>query len=152
MSSWAKTRQSINGTTTKAFIDIDMKNNIIAFNFEKALEGEPIFTRDGRAVTEWVYFKGVTTEWSIVAVVGGQVTSYTKNGRFSTTHKNPLDLVMKGPIIIEKWVNVYHFGDRLFLGVQFNSEEEAKWAYTTDNDCYTKEYLYIKTIKIDNQP
>ena len=124
-----------------------------AFDLEKALEGEPIFTRDGRLVTEWVYFKGVTTEWSIVAVVGGQVTSYTKHGRFSTTHKNPLDLVMKGQII-EKWMNVYHkIGDNpLYLGMHFDTEEEAKSAYTADKDCYNKEFIYIKTIKVDNQP
>ena len=121
------------------------------FNLQKATAGDAIYTRDGNEITEWHYFKSAKTDWVIFAVVKGQVTAYTKEGKFSTKDTDPLDLVMKAPIM-EKWVNVYHFGDRLFLGIQFNSEEEAKWAYTTDNDCYTKEYLYIKTIKIDNLP
>ena len=129
-----------------------MKTNIIPFSLQKALEGEPILTRDGRAVTEWHYFKSVTTEWSVFAVLDGQVTAYTKDGRFSTTHKNPLDLVMKGQMIIEEWINVYHYSGRLYLGNRFDSEMEAKDAYTNDKDCYKPEYLYIKTIKLDNQP
>jgi hypothetical protein len=125
------------------------------FNLQKAIAGDAIYTRDGNEVTEWHYYKSATTDWSIFAVVKGQVTAYTKEGRFNTsnspTKDNPLDLMMKAPII-EKWMNLYHKGDKLYLGMHFNTEEEAKWAYTTDNDCYKKEYLYIKTIKIDNLP
>jgi hypothetical protein len=126
------------------------------FNLQKAITGEPIFTRKGIAIQEWHYFESVTTtHWSVFAVVDGQVTAYTKEGRFnsseSPTKDSPLDLMMKAPII-EKWMNLYHKGDKLYLGMHFNTEEEAKWAYTTDNDCYKKEYLYIKTIKIDNLP
>jgi hypothetical protein len=126
-----------------------------SFDLNKAIAGEPIFTRDGRRVTEWHYFKGVMTEWSVFAMVNGQVNAYTKDGRFNPSHSptkdSPLDLVMKAPII-EKWINVYHKSDKLYLGMHFNTEGEAKWAYTTDADCYKKEYLYIKTIKIDSLP
>jgi hypothetical protein len=127
------------------------KNIMIQFNLKKALAGEPVFTRDGRQVTELHYFESATTEWVLFAVVKGEVTGYLKNGKYSPTHNSPKDLMMKAPII-EKWINVYHLGDKIFLGMQFDSEEEAKNAYTTDSDCYRKQFLYIKTIKVDNWP
>jgi len=126
-----------------------------SFDLNKAIAGEPIFTRSGLPVQEFHYFEEVTTEWSVFAVVDGTVNAYTKDGRFnpsqSPTKDSPLDLMMKRPFM-EKWINVYHRGDKLYLGRQFNTEVEAKWAYNTDADCYKKEYLYIKTIKIDSLP
>jgi hypothetical protein len=126
-------------------------NIMIEFNLKKALAGEPVFTRDGRQVTEFHYFESATSEWVLFAVVKGEVTAYTKNGKYSNTHKSPKDLMMKAPII-ETWINVYHLGNNIYLGMQFDSEEEAKNAYTTDSDCYKKQFLYIKTIKVDNLP
>lgn len=82
------------------------------FNLEKALAGESVITRDGKAVTQITKFDNVTiTPYSICGVVDGSLENWDTNGEYNATQdiENSLDLFMaeeKKSIWINVWKHV----------------------------------------------
>jgi hypothetical protein len=117
------------------------------FNLESALAGEPVITRDGREVTQLVYFKDVIQKDCVYGVIGNQLKCWSIDGKYF--HDNPnefgADLFMK-PKENAIWVNVYEssYGE-ILLGVNHKTEEEAIQCKGNDN-------FYIKTIRITDRP
>ena len=87
------------------------KLNLKPFYIQKAREGKPVCTRDGKKARILCYdLKG--TEYPIVAAVetrdrfAESIFGYDKNGRFDHDTENNNDLMML-PEKKEGWVNVY---------------------------------------------
>jgi hypothetical protein len=65
------------------------------FNLEKAVAGEKLVTRDGREVTEFVYFKTEKTDSPCCAIVGGAALWFGTNGTaFGKDNPKQYDLFM----------------------------------------------------------
>jgi hypothetical protein len=113
------------------------------FNLERALAGEPVITRNGKEVTQLVYFHDVIHKDCVYGVIGNQIKNWCIDGKFF--HDDPrefgADLFMK-PKENAIWVNVYKRGDgALVVGAfPFKSEAEAKEKSLGSN--------YLKTVKI----
>ena len=102
------------------------------FDLEKALAGEPVVTRDGRTVTEIHHFKTMRSdcEFSLFAVVDGDVKSYLPDGRWSSSGGNsPRDLFM-APVKRQAWTNVFETpsGAIFTSGGCYDSNEKAEKA------------------------
>lgn len=71
------------------------KNNLKPFNLEAALAGEPVVTRDGQEATQVTLFE-CSSEFPLIAVVNGEVYSFTKQGRhYNCGQPSSFDLFMK---------------------------------------------------------
>lgn len=112
------------------------------FNLEKALAGEPVLTRDGRAVTQLHKFN-IEKAYPLRAVLDGEVVAFAIDGASSLLGESSLDLFMAEP---ERWVNVY-WNDRhgIYNGAIYNSEEQAK---QEKKDGLLNSDIYQTTIKI----
>jgi hypothetical protein len=119
------------------------------FNLERALAGEPVITRDGKEVTQLVYFKDVINKDCVYGVLGNQITTWCIDGKFFHDDPNEFkaDLFMK-PKENAIWVNVYSKNSRIWTteGTDggFKTEQEAK--KDAQGDMY-----YIKTIRITDK-
>ena len=89
----------------------EKKLNLKTFDIQKAREGKPVCTRDGRKARILCYdLKGA--EYPIVAAVetrdrfAESIFGYDKNGRFDHDTENNNDLMML-PEKKEGWINVY---------------------------------------------
>lgn len=69
------------------------------FDLEKAQQGHPLITRDGRVATYITYVEGVVCP--VVILVGGTVTSYYPSGAFLSNYPSDLDLFMKAEELFE---------------------------------------------------
>lgn len=87
------------------------RKNMKKFNLEEALQGKPVVTRDGRKVSQLVHFKDVYEEYSVYAVLAGELEKYTKEGKFLESASGPhsYDLFMESAKR-EGWVNIYDTG------------------------------------------
>lgn len=81
-------------------------NNRIEFDYEKIKDGFKPVTRNGIYPTEVHRFETCTQSQAIIAVVNGQLKSYSDNGKWSTIKDDHLDLFLEPPVRIEWW-NVY---------------------------------------------
>ena len=63
------------------------------FDLEKAQQGHPLITRDGRDATYITYAEGATAP--VVVLVGTTVMTYSLNGKFFKNYPSDLDLFMK---------------------------------------------------------
>ena len=112
------------------------------FNLERALAGEPVITRNGKEVTQLVYFHDVTHKYCVYGVVGGQVKTWCIDGKFfyDDPWEGNADLFMK-PKENAIWVNVYKRSDgALVAGHYYDSEAKAKEKSLGRN--------YLKSVKI----
>ena len=108
----------------------ERKLNLKPFDIQKAREGKPVCTRDGRKAIILCYdFKGA--EYPIVAAVetrncfAESICGYDKNGRFDHDTENNNDLMML-PEKKEGWVNVYKGIDGVTLSqYPYTSKDEA---------------------------
>ena len=120
----------------------EKKLNLKPFDIQKAREGKPVCTRDGRKARILCYdLKGA--EYPIVAAVekrdsfAESVFSYDKNGRFDHNTENNNDLIM----LLEKkegWVNMYKNG---LLGTRVHDTKKEALDNASPKD-------YIATVKI----
>lgn len=103
------------------------------FDLEKALNGHPVVTRDGRKVTEIHYFKTVGRHYKLYGAVnepeyGDSVHSWTDQGIFQKGKESHLDLFLES---VQKtvYINVFRTLDhpRLYSGVH-ETEESARAA------------------------
>jgi len=113
------------------------------FNLERALAGEPVITRNGKEVTQLVYFHDVIHKDCVYGVIGNQIKNWCIDGKFFHDDPNEFgaDLFMK-PKENAIWVNVYKNKNGILYtnGADYSSEESAK----TSSD----KIGYLKTIKI----
>ena len=108
----------------------ERKLNLKPFDLQKAKEGKPVCTRDGRKARILCYdLKGA--EYPIVAAVetrncfAESICVYDKNGRFDHDTENNNDLMML-PEKKEGWVNVYKGFDGVTLSqYPYTSKDEA---------------------------
>ena len=108
----------------------EKKLNLKPFDIQKAREGKPVCTRDGRKARILCYdLKGA--EYPIVAAVetrncfAESICGYDKNGRFDHDTENNNDLMML-PEKKEGWVNVYKGIDGVTLSqYPYTSKDEA---------------------------
>lgn len=121
------------------------KLNLKPFDLQKAREGKPVYTRDGRKARivcfdrEFIY-KG--QNYCIVALIkdgpySESLYSYTEDGLFNPNKIHNNDLMML-PEKKEGWINVYA------LNTCYSSKEEAE--ANIDRD-YEDEY--VRTVKIN---
>jgi hypothetical protein len=118
---------------------------MIAFNLERALAGEPVITRDGKEVTQLVYFESID-DYRVYGVVDKRVKLWAIGGEFWKGGEGPLDLFMK-PKENAIWLNVYKDRDsgELFIGQAYKEESLAQRAI---NSTHAE---HIRTIKIDDK-
>ena len=74
------------------------------FDLTKALAGDPVVTRDGRPVTELCHFK-TTGGDSLAGVLGGCLSTWMENGRFSITGQDTRCDLFMAPKKRTVWVN-----------------------------------------------
>jgi hypothetical protein len=113
------------------------------FNLERALAGEPVITRNGKEVTQLVYFKDVIQKDCVYGVIGNQIKCWCIDGKFFHDDPNEFggDLFMK-PKENAIWVNLYKSTiGHIYLGEEFKTEKEAI-------DDAKGEPGFIRTIKI----
>ena len=120
------------------------KLNLKPFDLQKAKDGKPVCTRDGRKA-RIICFDLKNDEYPIVAAVGNDSSetlfSYTTNGEIADGIESDKDLMML-PEKKEGWVNVYKIGARLETGRNVHKTKEEAIKYL-DID---KEH--IATVKI----
>ena len=117
------------------------KSNLKPFDIQKAREGKPVCTRDGRKA-RIICFDLKNEEYPIVAAIGNDSSEtllcYTINGEIVRgNYKSDKDLMML-PEKKEGWVNIYR-------SQIYNTLERAKEAYK--RTC--NEDNYLQTIKIE---
>lgn len=116
----------------------EKKLNLKPFDLQKAREGKPVCTRDGRKA-RIICFNKKEKDFPIVALIEGPdgqeyAGSRTKDGRIAVKGESNGDLMM----LPEKkvgWINVYN-------KLIYNSEEDARDGITDDPD-------YVGTIKVE---
>src|SRR5271154_5336527 len=76
------------------------------FDLEKALKGEKVVTRNGREATEVHHFTWVTGSFSLVAVIEGDLQTFTLQGHIwhGSQTKNDLFMAPKERVV---WINFY---------------------------------------------
>lgn len=106
-------------------------SNLKPFDIQKAREGKPVCTRDGRKA-RIVCFDVKGSMYPIIALIeeseGEKLCSYMPNGRSYKNEKECIDDLMMLPEKKEGWVNVAKEplgDDEVVLGYIFNSYEDA---------------------------
>ena len=114
----------------KQYEDVEeKKTNLSPFDIQKAREGKPVCTRDGRKA-RIICFDLKNEEYPIVAAIGNDSSEtllcYTINGEIvKGSYKSDKDLMML-PEKKEGWVNVYnHLGVITLSHNPFDTKEEA---------------------------
>ena len=119
-----------------------------AFDFEKAKQGAPVCTRDGKEVRILCFERVCYNDSPIVALVKNEngienVCVYPKTGKFmcdDKDHEN--DLVMK-PVKKKMWLNVYKAGEYFYPGgYLFEDKDRAEGGKKSPKD-------YIGTFEIE---
>lgn len=122
------------------------KLNLKPFDLQKAREGKPVCTRDGRKA-RIICFDLKNEDNTIVAAVGNDrfenLFCYTKNGELTNGVESDKDLMML-PERRRGWVNVYKLKESTFgyITAYFDTEEKAK----EDKEQLTG---YVATVKIN---
>lgn len=122
----------------------EKKLNLKPFDLQKAKQGKPVCTRDGRKA-RIICFDCKDETFQIVALISGslgkeEIISYDKAG-YSTTRDHD-EMLMMLPEKKEGWVNVYKKEQNRYVKGIFPSREIAL------NSISEKSREYIATIKI----
>ena len=124
------------------------KLNLKPFDLQKAKQGRPVCTRDGRKARIICFDRKSESPITVlVTEINGieAVYSYPTNGRWdSPENSNGCDLMML-PEKKEGWVNVYDADTTFYFveGMVYNTKEEAIKHINPDNERYTT------TVKIE---
>ena len=123
----------------------EKKLNLKLFDIQKAREGKPVCTRDGRKARiicfDW------KSDTSIVALIMGdndreEIHSYYKNGKSVRNQEYSCDLMML-PEKKEGWINVYK-GGKLDTDYIYPTKADA-----VENIFQPMKDNYIDTIKVE---
>ena len=123
----------------------EKKLNLKPFDIQKAREGKPVCTRDGRKA-RIICFDTKGDPCPIIALVEeNNIESayhYDKNGQ-NAYKKSEIDLMML-PEKKEGWVNVYNADTTFYFveGMVYDTKEEAIKHINPDNE------IYITTVKV----
>lgn len=96
-------------------------NNLIPFDLEKALAGEPVITRDGRPVDEVHLFKTDTTEYPLRYVTEGKTLCCDKSGRYWANGAEVSGDLFMAPKPVEIYSAVY----AAYMGEERRCKEDA---------------------------
>ena len=121
----------------------EKKLNLKPFDLQKAKQGKPVCTRDGRKARIICFDR----DWDmhIVALVAGslgeEVNYYLSNGKVDCDKQNDDDLMML-PEKKEGWVNVYK---------ECDGERVERFVYKTEKEAFdnAEPDNYIATVKIE---
>ena len=91
------------------------------FDLQKAIEGHPLVTRDGRHVQEFHYFEKVNEGYPIVIVISGKKICINEKGKAINGLESQDDIFL-APTKIKKWINIYNVMS--YCGM-YKSKEEA---------------------------
>lgn len=127
----------------------EKKLNLKPFDIQKAREGKPVCTRDGRKA-RIICFDLKDDNYPLAAAVEGsgkeEILCYTSTGHFYELNQEvDLDLMML-PEKKEGWANIYYEHDA-------PSHREASWVYDKEEEAIKagKEHgsCYIATVRIE---
>lgn len=94
------------------------------FDLQKAIEGHPLCTRDGRDVTEFYYLKTAREEGACVAVIEREPLFFYEDGSWIKNTKRGIDLFLKS----EK--------KKLFVAIYKDAEQSSnKWHINATYSC-----------------
>jgi hypothetical protein len=122
------------------------EKELIPFNLERALAGDPIVTRDGRKVLQIAYFPIAAKDNQIVALIehNEYLSHYHRDGSYYS-EKSAEDLFMAQKTKTY-WVNIYkHENNKIHCGEVYSSKERAENSYFD----YSSHSLFIKTISFE---
>ena len=142
---------------TKTFVYIEIKQtkedmeekklNLKPFDIQKAREGKPVCTRDGRKA-RIICFDRRGDKFPIVALLDGcneehseVAETFTNEGLYEIGEKSSNDIMML-PEKKEGWVNVYKVGARLETGGDVHNTKD------TAIKCIDSDKKHIATVKI----
>lgn len=113
------------------------------FNLEKALQGEPVVTRDGRDVTSISYIRKSDYPPIVEAFIGKDKFIYVPTGRHFLYGDSPLDLFMKSKT--EKYyLNIYK--EDIASGIKHTGNLFRSYEVARELACSSS---YLKTIEIE---
>ena len=123
----------------------EKKLNLKPFDIQKAREGKPVCTRDGRKA-RIICFDVKGSMYPIIALIeeseGEKLCSYMPNGRSYKNEKECIDNLMMLPEKKEGWVNVYNsLGVVTFSHNPYDTKKEAL--------ADAKPKYYVDTVKIN---
>jgi hypothetical protein len=97
------------------------------FNLQAALAGAAVVTRGGKKVSRLMYVPEINGTYPVLAVVGGALYTFTKEGQFVEGGILGLDLFM-GTVKKSGWINIYRFDivDDTTFRPNFSSGNPAK--------------------------
>ena len=132
---------SVSGKTINECLLDNGKLNLKPFDIQKAKEGKPVCTRDGRKA-RIICFDSTLENYPLVVLVGDYPYSYTAEGKFYKDSESSSDLMM----LHEKkegWVNVYYDNDA-------SSHRGCRYIYDTKERAVKEAGSnYITTVKIN---
>jgi hypothetical protein len=101
------------------------------FDLGAALAGKKVVTRDGRTVTQVTKFD-ISNRFSVRAVIGGTIFSFTSAGEFVIGGDEGLDLFMASETKTV-WVNLYpsYHGQQVPRYFEHTSQSSADLANTS---------------------
>jgi hypothetical protein len=120
---------------------------LIPFDLEKALAGDPVVTRDGREVTEIHYFK-TARECKIIAVINGNLRDFYEDVFRLQMTKTDYDLFMKQKESNKLWFNLYSNVENdhvFFIGKGYESKELA----IQNSKIISESNVYLKTVCVE---
>lgn len=114
---------------------------MIKFNLKRALNGEPVITRDGRQVKKLIQISTSTKIHSILAWIDKEYYLFDDEGKHDMLESNDLFMVSE---VMEGWFNVYSRSGKLDIGSSYITKKEAEKGGKAS-------HAYIKTIKITGE-
>lgn len=103
---------------------------LIPFDLERALTGDPVFTAIGQPVTELTLFSSASYCQRLVGVSGGVIQKWNDDGTYKLQPSEDgdstslLDLRM-GPKITTLYLNIYRDGDDEYVVDAYASAKKA---------------------------
>ena len=133
----------------------EKKLNLKPFDIQKAREGKPVCTRDGRKA-RIICFDVKGSMYPIIALIeeseGEKLCSYMPNGRSYKNEKECIDNLMMLPEKKEGWINVYNADTTFYYvdGRVFDTKDEAvKEAKEEVEKEQREKNEYIDTIRVE---
>lgn len=110
-------------------------NNLKPFNLERVLAGDKVVTRDGEEVTELHFFKTISHNYPITAIIREEGYTFTVNGESFVNKITDEDLFM-APTKKTGWINIYNnMRGNSYCSIYPKKEEAIKhcdWKHLAD--------------------
>lgn len=122
-----------------------MQNKYKPFDLEKALNGDPVVTREGRPVKEIFFFMTIPEKkCPVAAAIGENIRVFTRNGFLAYDgRETDIDLLM-APVKHERWIAVFRNGkgaEPYVSAAVYASEKEVQ-------DLFFGSARFLKAVKI----